>query len=1168
MMKLRVGIDFGYGYTGIALLDSDNKVLSCIVLKHRTDLSGILLSRRTNRAMRRRNKTHAARLRNFRALLKGIGLEPVNVGKGQKQEESDRQSPGNRLYALAQRRGWDYSSLTELLVTDDDKAGAVVRKVDGILLADPNTPQWVDEGRSGKRPRKKIGRKGEDKTCLGALAEWRARISHLEKERARAEKQENSALAEGKAEEIAKREREYEELFLRLDNADKEEVERWLHERLAVCGIAKSKRAEFVKGIMPRLGLDDGTKLHEAGELYAPNRNRHRNEFVKELREMMGEYFSLPEVAEKLRANAARRGVAVEEARELWLKNAVAILDPNNPGRKKNKGKRKRSRDVRPARFDNRHIGKCPAKLPPEDGADNGRRCGLNLPKKSRADIRKLQFEIEARMMNIRGGENGERKLTDGELSALMKCADFDRKENGKPAPALVNGGKDWDAFFKKHPTPPVKNEARGKKEILKDIAVGAQGGRGGLCAAHLREKLELLKAEETKGGKWERLHGERELSIFQNDGAPSIRQKVHKVVNVLAAMLKKEEHDPAKGTPPLEHIGIETARFDISALAQNEGKKLKKKRDYQSKGARDLGELRSQQNGLCLYCGGHLGRDATVDHIFPKAMRGSDRALNRAAAHAVCNINKGKSVVRADETVLGYIVQKGEERKANWIREMQNNPDMRGDSLSAPQHTMVGAKLLKGSLMDAFKLRGLGNDALRNMFPVINSRETAHLRGAWFPLMSRQKQALRCKPGKNVMQVTVGEKTPKPLVLPEWFADYGGCQIVEADAARFPVPEWIEIAHRKNEKGRRTTTLKVREGRSFRRGDEGVYVLAFNAESGGKIQGRQYARIAVLPAKDDPVHDFHHALDSVICAAKVDWKKLALLGGELRPGDGKYEKQFARRAKAAMPAIGLDEETFAGGEKNYVAPAKHSFLIADKQDQSGPKRAKTDAQPLRVRKGEGVFRRKALYEIPKKAVREGAKGVVGRRMRELLREVFAKIEAMPEEKQREYLHKRANDVFVTQKYFLDLEKNDPLHPIKARGALCEMGGVGEGQMWALQDRKSGAAHHFKRTVAWGEAVVYEFPGAKGKVKTEAKRFLEPFYVNAQNPQTVLPAGAKVIARFRRGDTVTAGDSPGLWKITKLGPTATLKPRDDDARGAVNKRGEATAAYTQLKKDR
>ena len=37
--NLRLGVDFGYKYTGIALLDSNNKVLDAKVLEHRLKIS-------------------------------------------------------------------------------------------------------------------------------------------------------------------------------------------------------------------------------------------------------------------------------------------------------------------------------------------------------------------------------------------------------------------------------------------------------------------------------------------------------------------------------------------------------------------------------------------------------------------------------------------------------------------------------------------------------------------------------------------------------------------------------------------------------------------------------------------------------------------------------------------------------------------------------------------------------------------------------------------------------------------------------------------------------------------------------------------------------------------------------------------------------------------------
>ena len=1145
MTKLRVGIDFGYRYTGLAVLDSGNKVLSARVITHRGDLSQTLLERRGNRSARRRNKTRIARLRNFRALLAGLGLAPRAEGGAQ----TAAQKTGGELYAIAHRRGWDYGSLRELLVGEDGKAGAVVKEVDEMLLdmLPPENRREDTRYHKGKpRVRRVICAHGKDQTCLGELAQWRKESDKLHNELQKTAHANKAEQLAARADELRDK---YDALSGRLENADKEQVEQWLAERLAACGVAKEKRKNAAAEIMVRLGLNDGEVLHGEGKLYAPHKNRHRNEFVKELCGKLSRAMSLPPVAAKLKENAHKRGITTEQAQELWIKNAVAVLDANNPERKRNKGERKRSRDIRPARFDNRHTGKCPALK--ADGA----RCARNLPKKSKAEIRRLQFEIEARQMNIKDKDGGERKLSNGEVCELTACADFER---GK----LADNGEKWKAFFAEHKTPPVAGGARGKKDILKDIAIGAQSGRGGLCAEHLREKLRLLAEGKSESEEWQRLHQERALSVFQNDGAPSARQKVQKTVAVLRAMLKEAGYD--KDKRPLEHIGVETARFDISALAQNEGKKFTKPAAYQQKSGRELRELRAQQNNLCLYCGKPLGADATVDHIVARARGGGDKELNRAAAHSICNINKGKFAARANDAVLLYMEQNGAQRKAAFIRKALK--EQKPDSFSGAQQTMLGAKLLKGSLTDALQLPADGA-----LFPPVKPRETAQLRQWWFPLMHKQKRALRfaSAPGKK-LQATIGASLPPPLVL-EWLEKYDDWQITPENENDLrpqmaQCAKWLRIEHARNGKGRRTTTIAVREGWQFKEGDECAFAINFYPHKNGKRDMRadgdfvfQSARVAVLPAENAPVREFHHAVDAVVCAAKIDWQKLARIDGALPTADKEYRRKLAPVLKFAPAAQWLPRITI-GGEEHITAPPAASFLLADKKDQSGARRAKTDREPLKVEDGK-VMQRVALYRIAKKDLGD----ITGKRMRKLMPDAFAALDNMPENEKAKYQNK---DGTIAQEYFLALPKNHPLHPTNARGALCKKRGVGAGQMWKLRDKKRGARHHFKKTVPWDEAAVYEEAQPGKKPRRKVARTPEKFYINDANKGGFdeLPQGAKIIARFRRGDKVIVKGRSGKWKIAELGKSAILTPLDDDARKNANSEGEVESVYTKLTK--
>ena len=169
MNNIRIGIDFGYKYTGISVLNSNNKVLDYKVITHRTDVSGTLLKRRTNRSSRRRKHTQNVRLRNFYALLKGMNIEP---------QIENTEFIANKLYALAHRRGWDYSSLIELLIDEKGFISPTVRAVDKLLINEFKAPHTTEEK---TRKGEKYTVKKINTTCLGELAQYQKLIKDNQK---------------------------------------------------------------------------------------------------------------------------------------------------------------------------------------------------------------------------------------------------------------------------------------------------------------------------------------------------------------------------------------------------------------------------------------------------------------------------------------------------------------------------------------------------------------------------------------------------------------------------------------------------------------------------------------------------------------------------------------------------------------------------------------------------------------------------------------------------------------------------------------------------------------------------------------------------------------------------------------------------------------------------
>ena len=212
---------------------------------------------------------------------------------------------------------------------------------------------------------------------------------------------------------------------------------------------------------------------------------------------------------------------------------------------------------------------------------------------------------------------------------------------------------------------------------------------------------------------------------------------------------------------PQFKHIGIETARFDIASLAQNEGKKSKKKptaRHYQISKGGDRSSLREEQDNCCLFCGELLQSDCHIDHLFPKSNGGGNVILNKVVGHSVCNINKNNNRTPLDRRVLESIKEKNL-KKYNFIKNrLSSDYKLPEDMLASPQHTMFGAKLLQGVFIEKFKV---DKDEIKKIRP----KDANYLKSFWFPYMNKQKRTLRYD-GYKISAEEEFKKTLKDLKL------------------------------------------------------------------------------------------------------------------------------------------------------------------------------------------------------------------------------------------------------------------------------------------------------------------------------------------------------------------------------------------------------------------
>ena len=1200
---LRLGVDFGFGFTGVALLDGA-RVLDRAVISHGADISQLLQSRRENRAMRRRNRSRRKRLRDFRALLKEMKFAPILPAE----DEETKNRPGNQLYGIAHWRGWDYAELDELLMEESENAPPrktqTVRDVDNSLKKhlsanrlkhcgkpkkdkrDSSIERWEQAGKllaEGKRPPPELLRYVELETsCLGELADAVINARNAKRNAGKKSDDDERAHIAEKAQDAADKLRE------KLNGFEKiSEWEEWINERLdAVFGIdielPDDERKILRDEILVRLGLKDvryGRDAHRTGKFYRPNRNRHRESALEELRDKM-------------------RGILDDAGRksefEKWIKRAEAIINQRQ----------------RPMRVDNRRPGKCPA-LDEKTGV----RCGCNVPRRDKPDIRRLLFEIEARQMNIvPKNEDEPRKLSENEIADLLACVDFEKHERHD---------EKWRAFFKWFPPPRKSDEdgekLRNKKDQLRDIVRSGKKGRTGYCRKHLAEKIRLLKNDETEGSRWAALHGERILG--RADATPSLLYRVDKILSVVRKMLA----DAKIADPKIEHIGVESARFDIASLSSLEGGRKLKKAAYSKPRGRPLKSLSDAQNGLCLFCGETMGANATVDHIFARARKGGDSWKNRAAMCAACNTQKWKFAdVRLNPKAMAAL-DENEPGKAEFLRmRMDKSESLYSQNFSAAQATMLGGRIIRGALAEM--LFGDENAAKdKKIFPIERAADLACLRKGWFPEINRKKRAHRLSESSDGgVKVNVGEtkeiKIPGELQNPDEMPDFisvkNGAWILSPEAGHedavylwlnhedrrnlkilpqksrakpggwtIRADEWSEINLREAKIQGRLESVDGESNREkwpfkYRRESGALKILAENPGSHELVFSGKLLRIFINLAVGDTARKYHHAIDAIVAAAPADWNRIARTAKDPKKRSRKAADVFEEEIKKARP-LACDGKSYPDSSPEHPGD---DWLIKQKADKSGFKRAKTKREPLGFwedRKAEKIIivQRKPLDRLPRKNIPDITDAA--EKIRDAMKKAWEEIDSFPPEKRGEFVEKistKSGDECISHRWFLQLPKSHILHPIRhptnTRSVPVR---IKDAVPFAV--RRKGASgekvlHHFDREEYWGEVAVWEINGER-----VFSRRRPPFYVNADNPQEWENDKAppenikdKNIFYVRRGMLVRIDGEDGVWRVTKLGPRATLDAKDDIAHAAFRaaksqkkKTYEKTKSYKELR---
>ena len=1005
---LQIGADFGPGHTGVALLDGGNAVLAREVLAHRTDVSDSLKSRRESRALRRRAKSRKARLRNFRALLAEMGIPP--------RPDRPPEFVGNRLYALAHRRGWDYSTLEEILA---DESGDQPRETETVRLADDLLKEKVPPQRlealdgparspeirkkqeeaaeilkAGKRPEGLFRHVKLRETCLGEFAALLRAAREAE---------------DGDDEDAAAQNREAAER-LREKLRTLKGVPEWLDERLDIVfgGEAPAEiRAEMRGHILALLGLENRRAAFESGIDYRPHNSRRRGKALEELEETLKD-----------------NGLGE------WLPRARAVLN----------------RQLRKKRFKNRAPGKCVA-------------CGLNLP--LRVKVRRLLFEIEALQMRVR--PDGEApNLRPEEAAELLRLVNF---RKGK-----IRDREKWAEFFARFPKPPRKtddedDEPRTKPAQLRAVAEGPMEGRvPGLCRNCLMKKAALLKIpRDDRGGewreKWNALSGERVLGL--QDAAPSLRQKVERVCARVARMLK-DAGFPNPREAPVARIGVERAAFDIVAASSASGRRPKKS-EYGKKRRHGPAELLRRQGGLCIYCGTPPGANLTVDHFVPRASGGGDSHKNRLAACMACNIQKGNlgGIQFAPDALAA--LRENDPDKAGHLEK--NKGKLSADNLSAPQQTMLGVKILRGELARlVFGETALAAD--KKKFPVIRARDAAALRRFWFPQIARKKAALRAENSDNALVVRPGEKpkrvsgkidpaqdrpefvreeSGKIVIAPREGQDHEGVYNLQLEEVReWKIPSGRPLEINLKEKKIRGRLAAVNGKDPAAPGlpvqweiQDRILTLRARTRTVARLVFIRRLRIVVPPKKDAPVRKYHHAVDAVVVAADKKWDQIVRLARD--------PDRRTARAKKLLNASGRPKGPLAA---DAVPPDdSEPWLVEDKPDKSGPKRPRFKANPVRrarahrFPKGGGEARETAEFTRRVPLDKLGRKRIPAipdsaAAIREALAAAWREIDQMPpEERQNSVAKIPGGDEAIAAAWLLKRPPGHFLHHKRVRSA-------------------------------------------------------------------------------------------------------------------------------------
>jgi 5-methylcytosine-specific restriction endonuclease McrA len=132
---LRLGIDYGGKYTGLAVVDiRNNNVLYAKTVKMRSDIPDKYIQRRALRSMRRSRNSKKRRLRDLKNCLQGINLSPLSK---------------TEIYRLAHKRGYDYREFGPDECLEEKLEGRhreeVLNDIRRVLLSENATEAQMDK---------------------------------------------------------------------------------------------------------------------------------------------------------------------------------------------------------------------------------------------------------------------------------------------------------------------------------------------------------------------------------------------------------------------------------------------------------------------------------------------------------------------------------------------------------------------------------------------------------------------------------------------------------------------------------------------------------------------------------------------------------------------------------------------------------------------------------------------------------------------------------------------------------------------------------------------------------------------------------------------------------------------------------------------------------------